>query len=340
MLFTNVLMSGCGQSPGKPIGVTPIPRTRYDFVPPPRQTAAANPAAVADEQARQADRLLASFDMNSEFAYLSTLASGTFQGRKTGSAGARAAAAYIKSEFSSLGLQPWTAAGLTSFSHDFTAAGLESENVVGVLPGSRPDGAYVILAAHYDHLGLDGNGQPYNGADDDAAGVAAVLESARIFQQTGIKPEKTIIFCAFAGEEEHDLGSSALGKQIINAGLGDSVEMINIDGIGATGGDYFGVWDEGFAGAAPLVRALEQAGQSLGIRVKEEGTDIGSDAQSFDWQYGIPAVTVDWSWGSDPSVWHPNYHTIYDNPDQINQSVLAQATKVALLGLWFTSIQP
>ena len=328
--------AGCSGSKGIEVDMPPVPYTQHDFKPPlvtvPVTTVPAAPDA--SRRARQTDELLAAYSLDSEFSYLTTVASSTYQGRRTGSAGARAAAAYIASEFSKLGLSPWTDAGLTTYLQHFTASGLESDNVVGILPGATTSGSYVIIGSHYDHLGLDSNGRPFNGADDNAAGVAAVLEMARIFQQTGIRPAKTIVFCAFSGEEEGTLGSAALGRQLVNAGLDRNVEMINIDGIGATGGSYFGVWDEGAANAAPLVATLEQAGQMLGTPVRAEGTDIGSDAQPFDWMYSIPAVTVDWSWGDDPSPWHPYYHTIYDTPDKINQAVLTQATKVALLGLW------
>jgi len=341
-LFQVVLitfLAGCDGQAGLQVDTLPMPRTNHAFTPPPTQSTTATAPSAPTDPGLQADQLLASFNVNSEFTYLSTLAADEFQGRKTGSSGAQGAAAYIGTQFADLGLQPWTAAGLTTLGQDFTADGLESENVVGLLPAGNPDDSYIIFAAHYDHLGLDANGNAFNGADDDAAGVAAVLEAARVFQQTGIRPRKNIVFCAFSGEEEDQLGSAALGQQISTMGLSDKVEMINIDGIGAIGGSYFGVWDEGFAGAAPLVSALQQAGAALGTPVKEEGTDIGSDAQSFDWQYAIPAVTVDWSWGSDASIWHPYYHTIYDTPDQINQSVMGQATKVALLGLWLATLQ-
>lgn len=335
--------SGCDNQKGILADKAPVPKTHFNYIPPPAQepTTATNPSAPsANSGASEADRLLASLDINREFGHLSTLASDDYQGRRTGSSGARAAANYISSQFSDLGLQPWSAIGLTSFTHHFAAAGLESDNIVGVMSGNNADGSFIILAAHYDHLGLNGNGQPYNGADDDAAGIAAMLEVAGIFRETGIRPEKNIVFCAFSGEEEDQLGSTALGRQIFNAGLVDSVEMINIDGIGATGGGYLGVWDEGFDGATHLVKALEQAGQVLGITVKEEGTDIGSDAQPFDWQYSIPAVTVDWDWGNDPSIWHPYYHTIDDDAEHINKSTLEQATRVALLSLWLRATQP
>lgn len=334
--------SGCGEDKGAPIETTPDAGSGYDFVPPARQPEPAvttTTPAPAGDPSRDMSRLLDALDIDREFTHLYTLAADEYQGRETGTAGATAAAAYIYGQFTSLKLEPWTAAGLQTFSHPFTAAGVSGENIIGTIPGMDPASGYVILAAHYDHLGLDSNGAVFNGADDNAAGVAAVIEAAGIFRQTGARTSKTIVFCAFAGEEIDQLGSMALGQKLVDSGLGGSVEMINIDGIGATGGSYFGVWDEGFAGAAPLVEAINQAGQLLGIPVVEEGTDIGSDAQPFDWQFSIPAVTVDWDWGSDPSVWHPYYHTIYDDPANIDRSVMAQATRMALVSLWLRANQ-
>ncbi|MCL4473491.1 MAG: M20/M25/M40 family metallo-hydrolase [Actinobacteria bacterium] len=336
LTFAVVSLAGCGNSEqGNRVDVAPASGTLRDFKPPPKTVPAETaPTVAAAASQTQQDQLLSAYSLDSQFSYLTIVASSSYQGRRTDSAGARASAAYISSEFSRLGLQPWTGAGLSTYLEHFNASGLESDNVIGILPGSAANGSHVIIASHYDHLGLDSSGRPYNGADDNAAGVAAVLEMARVFQQTGIRPADTIVFCAFSGEEEGELGSAALGQQLVVAGISKNVEMINIDGIGATGGSYFGVWDEGADNTAPLLETLRQAGQALGVPVRAEGTDIGSDAQSFDWQYSIPAVTVDWSWGQDASAWHPYYHTIYDTPEKIDQSVMAQATKVSLLGLW------
>jgi hypothetical protein len=342
MIMILTVISSCANEKGGPIESTPQPQSGYDFAPPPQpEPVLPEPApTIASEPSQDMANLISALDINREFEHLYTLANDEYLGRETGTQGAKAAAAYISSQFASLNLEPWTAVGLQSYSHPFTAAGVTGENVIGSIPGTEPGSGYIILAAHYDHLGLDTNGQAFNGADDNAAGVAAVIEAAQVFRQTGIKTKKTIVFCAFDGEEIGQLGSAALGQQIVSSGLGDSVEMINIDGIGATGGSYFGVWDEGFAGAAPIVDAIKQAGLALAIPVVEEGTDIGSDAQSFDWQFSIPAVTVDWDWGSDPSVWHPYYHTIYDDPANIDQEVMVQATRMAVVSFWLRSTQP
>lgn len=345
LLWAAVSIAGCTDSEEQSRVVSvPRPSAQFNFntvTNAPASTIPASPDITPQPVSVDATlkSIISAYDVNYQMAQITELASDKYQGRRTGSAGARAAASYISSQFISLGLIPWSAISPGSYQQHFTAAGLESDNVIGVIPGTDPGGSYVILAGHYDHLGLDGNGQAFNGADDNAAGVAAILETARIIKQLGLTPGKTIVFCAFSGEEQGEYGARALGAAITSAGLAEKVEMINIDGIGATGGSYFGVWDEGAAAAAPLVRTMQLAGQYLQTPVREEGTDIGSDAQPFNWQYGIPAVTVDWDWGSDPSTYHPYYHTIYDDADQIDSEALARATRVSIAGLWLRASQ-
>jgi hypothetical protein len=285
------------------------------------------------------DGLLAGFSVEREYAHIEELASDAYQGRKTGSAGASAAAGYISDHFSALGLEPWSELGLPGYGHAFTGAGLSDQNVIGVIRGTAPaaEAQFIILAAHHDHLGVSAAGAVFNGADDNAAGVAALIEAATIIRGSGLQPRQNIVLCSFSGEEQGQYGSQALGALITDSGLADRVMMINIDGIGATGGSYFGVWDEGAVNAAPVVAALQTAGALLGEQVVEEGTDIGSDAQSFDWQFGIPAVTVDWNWGQDETAFHPYYHTVDDDAVYINKTALSSATRVAIAGLWLLS---
>jgi Zn-dependent M28 family amino/carboxypeptidase len=115
-----------------------------------------------------------------------------------------------------------------------------SFNVVGILPGSDPklkDEA-IVIGAHYDHLGRGGEGslapregEIHHGADDNASGVAGVLELARILSSSNPKPRRTIIFIAFSGEEEGLLGSDYYVNHPI-VPLANTVAMINMDMIG------------------------------------------------------------------------------------------------------------
>jgi Zn-dependent M28 family amino/carboxypeptidase len=103
--------------------------------------------------------------------------------------------------------------------------------VVGVLPGKTRKDEYVIFSAHYDHLGV---GKPmngdsiYNGANDDASGVTAVIMLAKYFKALG-NNERTIVFAAFTGEEMGGLGSQYFSKQFEPDKV---VAMFNIEMIG------------------------------------------------------------------------------------------------------------
>jgi Zn-dependent M28 family amino/carboxypeptidase len=89
---------------------------------------------------------------------------------------------------------------------------MEAPNVAGLYPGadSRLKNEYVIMSAHLDHLGVGRavNGDTiYNGAMDDASGIASMLEVARLLKESGGKPKRSILFVAVTGEEKGELGS-------------------------------------------------------------------------------------------------------------------------------------
>lgn len=104
------------------------------------------------------------------------------------------------------------------FAATSNARRFDSPNVVGMIPGSDPalKGEAVLLMAHLDHVGTGGHAKGddkiFNGAMDNAAGVATMLEAARAFTQAGEKPKRTILFAAVTSEEDGLLGSQYLAK--------------------------------------------------------------------------------------------------------------------------------
>jgi Zn-dependent M28 family amino/carboxypeptidase len=140
---------------------------------------------------------------------LSALADDSMQGRATGTPGAQRAARYIGVQMRQIGLEPLGDSGF--FQRVAVTLG-PAVNVLGVIRGSDPalKNEYVLVDAHYDHLGI---GRPvngdsiYNGADDDASGVTAVLEIARQVHN-GPKPKRTVVFAAMIGEEVGLLGTN------------------------------------------------------------------------------------------------------------------------------------
>jgi len=109
-------------------------------------------------------------------------------------------------------------------------ASRRDRNVLGMIPGADPalKGEYVILGAHYDHLGIDMTGDVFNGADDNASGTAVVMETARMMKLNRIKPRRTIVFALWAAEEEGLLGSKYYTENPVYP-LDKTVAYINLD---------------------------------------------------------------------------------------------------------------
>ena len=159
---------------------------------PPQAPAAPQPSAM-HAQLLEDVRILAADDM---------------QGRDTGAPGGALARAYIVGRLEALGVeapamgreQPWEMQGRTRQGPK-TFNGV---NVLGVIPGTRVTDRYIVVTAHYDHVGVS-DGQIYNGADDNASGVATMLEIATRLKAA--PPEHSVLFVALDAEEEGLLGA-------------------------------------------------------------------------------------------------------------------------------------
>ena len=156
------------------------------------------------------------------------LASDKMEGRATFSPGIELASTFIEEEFKKIDLSYFD--NLTNYRQEFDVKGKAANNVIGILPGkSKPD-EYVIFSAHYDHLGManEGDDRIYNGANDDASGVTAVVMLAKYFKDLG-QNERTIIFVAFTGEEIGGFGSKFFSAKMDPNKV---VAMFNIEMIG------------------------------------------------------------------------------------------------------------
>src|SRR5919206_2708663 len=142
------------------------------------------------------------------FRDVQVLSADSMEGRRTGTEGSARARRFIEAEFKRLGLIPFGASYEEPFS--FVArrdsVTYRGTNIVGYLKGTAHPDKYIVLSAHYDHLGVV-NGQIYHGADDNASGVSALLALA---EQLGKdRPESSIIFAAFDAEELGEQGARA-----------------------------------------------------------------------------------------------------------------------------------
>ena len=161
--------------------------------------------------------------------HLSTLSDDKMEGRRAGTNGIEKAAKYIESEFERIGLTKYDT--LNSYRQNFNFYDMLFYNVIGVLKGKSLPNEYVIISAHYDHLGINQKMEGdniYNGANDNASGTTAVLVLAEYFKKLD-NNERSIVFVAFTAEEMGLVGSRYFGKHI---NPNDIVAGINIEMIG------------------------------------------------------------------------------------------------------------
>ena len=156
------------------------------------------------------------------------LAADAMQGRKLFTPGIDKASAFIEQEFAKIGLGYWGT--LSNYRQEFQIRGKAANNVIGVIPGKSKPNEYVVFSAHYDHLGTEPTGTDtvYNGANDDASGVTAVIALAQYYKALD-NNERTLIFVAFTAEEVGCFGSRYFSK---NIAADQIVAMFNIEMIG------------------------------------------------------------------------------------------------------------
>ena len=187
-------------------------------------------------------QLAPAFSSTRMMEHIEFLASDKLKGRELGSAEIDTAAEYIASKFEEYGLVPGNDDGtyFQTFEKAFHGKGiLAIKNVIGIIHGINPDlKEAVVISAHYDHLGLGwpdvrkGNeGKIHNGADDNASGVAVLLELAKSLGNSS-KPGRTIIFVAFSGEEAGLVGSKYFVENYKKFSAEKILANLNFDTVG------------------------------------------------------------------------------------------------------------
>jgi len=189
-------------------------------------------------------------------------------------------------------------------------------NVVGVIPGRRAD-EIVLFSAHYDHIGIrpavDGDSIA-NGANDDASGTTAVIALARYFKALG-RPERTLVFAAFTGEESGGFGSTHFSQQLDPDRI---VAMFNIEMIGkpATDGPNT-AWITGFE-RSTFGEILQRAVEGTQYRFyadpyPDQNLFYRSDNATLA-RLGVPAHSI----STTPIDVDPDYHQVTDHVETLD----------------------
>lgn len=301
------------------------------------------------------ERALNTINRSSAEATINFLASDELQGREAGVHGSRVTSEYIVSLLQWMGVSPLADSYFQPFDayrkerqkkgrlevHPDSIAKLKQEvhqkltmrNVLGMIPGKNTK-EYVIVGAHFDHLGIDpvlDGDQIYNGADDNASGVSAVLQIARAFLASGQQPERNVIFAFWDGEEKGLLGSKYFVQTC--PFLSQIKGYLNFDMIGRNNKPqqpkqvvYF------YTAAHPVFGDwLKEDIRKYGLQLEPdyrawENPIGGSDNGSFA-KVGIPII-----WYHTDG--HPDYHQPSDHTDRLNWDKVVEITKASFLNMW------
>ena len=203
---------------------------------------------------------------------------------------------------------------------------VEARNVAALLPGSDPTLAdeVLIIGAHYDHLGLGGEGSlhpdafgvVHNGADDNASGTSGLIEIARLLSQSDRRPARSVLFLAFTAEEKGLWGSSHYVRNPLLP-IAQTVAMLNMDMIGRLEGRTLVV--EGVGTAEEWMDVLRDANQSTARPLSIATTPDGfgpSDHSSF-YGEGLPVLHFF-------SNTHVDYHRPSDDWEKVDIEGLGQ----------------
>lgn len=253
--------------------------------------------------------------------HIKKLASDRMKGRGTGTPEQEQAVRYIEKEFERYGLTP---AGDEGYRQPFAvttrrgdATDLRSKNVVGFLDNGAEQ--TIIVGAHYDHVGLgqgrgssraaDQAGEVHNGADDNASGVAGLLELARHYSRNDETEPFNVLFIAFGAEELGLLGARHYVSEPTRP-LDEVVLMVNCDMIGRYR-DSIGVQIYTGADTTGWGQTLEQTvPEGLNYELRPENRRLGSDHKPFE----RAEVPVLWMF----TGLHDDYHTPVDDLSTLN----------------------
>lgn len=267
-----------------------------------------------------------SADLAQLLADVRILSADDMQGRGAGTPGGERARAYVVGRFEQLGLAPPPSGRLQPFTRQGRRGPVSGVNVLGAVVGTERPERWIVVTAHYDHVGVRG-GRIYNGADDNASGVATMLELARRLRAA--PPRHSVLFVAFDAEEVGLQGARAY-VEAPAVPLAATALNLNLD---MTAREDDGVlWVTGTHQNPSLRPMLEPIAPVGPVRLRF-GKDTPQDTGADNWvaasdhapfhERGVPFIYL----GAD---YHPDYHQPTDDFERIRPEVLAAATELVI----------
>ncbi len=276
---------------------------------------------------------------------LYVFASDTMQGRATGTEGQRKAANFLKNEYKKMNvLSP---SGLNYYqnipkSFFNNRSEEDATNVLAYIKGKELPDELVIISAHYDHLGLDEDGQVNNGADDDGSGTVAILQIAKAFKKAiddGYEPKRSILFLHVVGEEIGLYGSRYYVENPIFP-LSETVADLNIDMIGRIDDSHSETPNYLYIiGSDRLSNELHQINESINNNYSKLNLDYTFNKKNDPNRFYYRSDHYNFAKNNIPVIFyfngtHDDYHRVTDTADKINYSLLKKRTEHIFMTAW------
>ncbi len=211
------------------------------------------------------------------------LSSDDLKGRETGTAESAIARDYVLKRFKESGVEPFKKDYLQKFSFtDRRENKFDGVNIIGFIKGKTTPNKYIVVSAHYDHVGVN-DGEIYNGADDNASGTSALFAIATYFNKN--KPNHTIIFAAFDAEEK-GLQGARFFVDNLPVEQKDILLNINMDMLGRN--DKNELYASGiyhYPNLKPYIEAIQKAAP-VKLLFGHDSPDLGRDDWTFQSDHG------------------------------------------------------
>ena len=300
-------------------------------------------------------------NINDLYDHINILASDSLEGRETGKPGQKMAAAYIANYFKEIGIPPYKRktyfqkfkvkskrhvckcddCDLTFFKRVFKSNQIiRGENVLGFIEGSDLKEELIIITAHYDHLGKH-DSLIFNGADDDASGVAGAMEIAEAFmlaKKDGKGPRRSILIMPVSGEEKGLLGSKYYTDNPVYP-LNNTIANLNIDMIGrlddwhSTGNYVY------LIGSNRLSYDLHNINEEVNTKYTKLELDYKYNDEEDPNRYYYRSDLYNFAKNNIPVIFyfngvHEDYHRPSDTIEKLDFSKIKTISKLVFLTAW------
>jgi Zn-dependent M28 family amino/carboxypeptidase len=307
-----------------------------------------NSAQNAASKAKKMDRTDYASTITAEDlkTHLYIYASDEMQGRMTGSEGQKMATEYLRNFYKSEGIASPNKE--IDYYQNIPAsyfkgrAEQDSENVVAYIKGSEKPEELIVLSAHLDHVGVDDNGNVFNGADDDGSGTVALLEIAQAFQKAvrdGNGPKRSILFLHVTGEEIGLFGSQYYTENPLFP-LANTVCNLNTDMIGRIDPKKKGNSNYIYLiGSDKLSQELHEVSEAVNSTYTQLELDYTFNDEDDQNRFYYRSDHYNFAKNDIPVIFyfngtHEDYHQISDTPDKIEYELMQKRTELIFQTAW------